>query len=180
MQVLFAEEELEEMRQCAGRQGLTLSEWVRRTLRDAVRRTPAAQADYKLEAIRAATNVPMYLVGTDHPHKVDAQRLLERAVADGARLVTNAEVFQEILHRYASIDRRDAIPVCYHALLGVVDEVLPVELQDAVAAKDLLLGSKDASARDAIHVAVMKRHAIRTIMSFDRGFEGFAGIERLG
>jgi predicted nucleic acid-binding protein len=24
-------------------------------------------------------NVPMYLVGADHPHKVDAQRLLERA-----------------------------------------------------------------------------------------------------
>ena len=55
MQVLFAEEELEEMRQCAGRQGMTLSEWVRTTLRDAVRRTPAAEADHKLEAIRAAT-----------------------------------------------------------------------------------------------------------------------------
>ena len=122
----------------------------------------------------------MYLIGAAHPHKVDAQRLLERAVADGVRLVTDAETFQEILHRYGSINRRDAIPACFSALLGVVDEVLPIELQDAVAAKDLLLGSKGASARDAIHVAVMKRHAIGTIMSFDRDLDEFPGIERLG
>ena len=55
MQVLFEEEEMEQMRQCAGQQAMTLSDWVRRALRDAVRRTPAAQSDHKLEAIRAAT-----------------------------------------------------------------------------------------------------------------------------
>ena len=42
------------------------------------------------------SNMPMYLVGTDHPHKVDARRLLERCIAEGQRLVTDAEVFQKI------------------------------------------------------------------------------------
>ena len=51
------------------------------------------------------SNVPMYLVGAPHPHKIDAQRLLERLVAERQRLVTDAEVFQEILHRYVAIDR---------------------------------------------------------------------------
>ena len=46
------------------------------------------------------SNIPMYLVGADHPHKIDAQRLLERCIADRVRLVTDVEVLQEILHRY--------------------------------------------------------------------------------
>jgi hypothetical protein len=55
------------------------------------------------------SNIPMYLVGAPHPHKSDAQRLLEKVVSDRQRLVTDAEVLQEILHRYAAINRRDAI-----------------------------------------------------------------------
>jgi hypothetical protein len=31
------------------------------------------------------SNVPMYLVSAAHPHKVDAQRLLERCLADAFR-----------------------------------------------------------------------------------------------
>lgn len=46
------------------------------------------------------SNIPMYLAGQSHPHKVDAQRMLERAVAMNERLVTDAEVLQEILHRH--------------------------------------------------------------------------------
>lgn len=45
------------------------------------------------------SNIPVYLVGAPHPHKADAQRLLERSIAERARLVTDAEVLQEILHR---------------------------------------------------------------------------------
>lgn len=55
------------------------------------------------------SNVPMYLVGADHPNKAHARRLLERVVADGEALATDAEVLQEILHRYTAIDRREAI-----------------------------------------------------------------------
>ena len=51
----------------------------------------------------------MYLVGTSSPHKTDAQRLLERLVSDRQRLVTDAEVLQEILHRYVAINRRHDI-----------------------------------------------------------------------
>ena len=55
------------------------------------------------------SNVPMYLVGVAHPHKRDAQRLLERCLGERIPLVTDAEVLQEILHRYTAIRRRDAI-----------------------------------------------------------------------
>lgn len=120
----------------------------------------------------------MYLVGASHPNKISAQRLLEQAITHGERLVTDAEVLQEILHRYAAIDRRDAIQPAFDALLGVVDEVYPVEQRDVERAKDLLQGTRALSARDAIHVATMERNAVRRIFSFDAGFDQVPGIER--
>ena len=125
------------------------------------------------------SNVPMYLVGAPHAHKADAQRLLERCIADRERLVTDAEVFQEILHRYVAIDRRDAIQPAFDALLGVVDDVFPVEAADVERAKSIVLGLTRLSARDALHLAIVGRHGIARIMSFDAGFDGFPGVSRL-
>ena len=96
------------------------------------------------------SNVPMYLIGAAHPNKVAAQRVLERLVANRVRLVTDAEVFQEI------------ICIC---LLYTSDAVV--------------LGRHQLSARDAIHAAVMMQHQIPQIMSFDAGFDGLPGIERI-
>ena len=102
------------------------------------------------------SNVPMYLVGAAHPHKVDAQRRLERAIADGERLVTDAEVLQEILHRYVAIGRRDAIQPAFEALLGIVDEVFPVDHLTVLRARDIVLAYPRLSPRDAVHAAAME------------------------
>jgi len=125
------------------------------------------------------SNVPMYLVGAPHPHKADAQRLLEQAVVDGARLVTSAEVLQEILHRYVAIGRRDAIQPAFDALLGIADEVFAIELADAEAAKAVVLGTPRLSARDALHVAVMRRRGAARILTFDAAFDGLPGVTRV-
>ena len=125
------------------------------------------------------SNVPMYLVGAEHPHKIDAQRLLERCIAERKRLVTDAEVMQEILHRYSAIERTDAIQPALDSLLGVVDEVLPVEKDDVLGARDILMGSPGLSSRDALHLAIMRRHGIENILSFDHGFDLAPGITRI-
>ncbi len=125
------------------------------------------------------SNIPMYLVGGVHPHKVDARRLLEQCLTEHRRLVTDAEVLQEILHRYVAIDRRDAIQAAFDALLGIVDEVFAVEAASVERAKSIILGNRALSARDAIHLAVMEQQGVRTIMSFDSGFDSHPGIERL-
>jgi hypothetical protein len=126
------------------------------------------------------SNVPMYLVGAEHPHKADAQRLLDDLIAREERLVTDVEVLQEILHRYSAIARPDAIQPAFDAVLGVVDEVFPIGLEDAEEAKRIVLGASGLSARDAIHVAVMRSHEVPRILSFDSAFDRFPGIERLG
>jgi len=121
----------------------------------------------------------MYLVGAPHPHKADAQRLLEKLITDRQRLVTDAEVLQEILHRYVAIDRRDAIQPAFDALLGVVDQVLAVDRTVVERAKNLVLGYRQLSARDAVHLSVMEQNGIDQILSFDAGFDVFPGITRL-
>lgn len=125
------------------------------------------------------SNLPMYLVGGVHPNKTESQRLLETLVSDGERLVTDVETLQEILHRYVSIDRRQFIQPAFDALLGVVDEVLAVEFEDVQTAKTIVLGSGQLSARDALHLAVMVRHGITTVASFDRGFDSHPGVRRI-
>lgn len=125
------------------------------------------------------SNIPMYLVGAHHPHKADAQRLLERLISDRQRLVSDAEVLQEILHRYVAIGRRDAIQPAFDALLGIADEIYPVDLLAAKRAKEIVMGHRQVSARDALHLAVMEQHDIERILSFDSGFDGFPGIARL-
>ncbi|MGV0646461.1 type II toxin-antitoxin system VapC family toxin [Mycolicibacterium sp. XJ879] len=126
------------------------------------------------------SNIPMYLVGAAHPHKLDAQRLLESAVSAGERLVTDAEVLQEICHRYVAINRREAIQPAFDAVLGVVDDVLPIARVDVEDARDLVLRYQNLSARDGLHLAVMARHNVTELMSFDRGFDAYPGITRLG
>jgi predicted nucleic acid-binding protein len=121
----------------------------------------------------------MYLVGSDHPHKADAQRALDHLIARGERLVSDVEVLQEILHRYVAIDRRDAIQPTFEALLNVIDEMFPIGLAEVQGAKDVVLGGYELSARDALHVAVMRAHGVSRILSFDAGFDRFPGIERL-
>jgi len=125
------------------------------------------------------SNVPMYLVGAPHPHKADAQRLLEKLISDRERLVTDAEVLQEILHRYVAINRREAIQPAFDALLGIADQVLPVDAATAGRAKEIVMGHRKMSARDALHLAIMEHYGIERILSFDAGFDGFPGVERL-
>ena len=125
------------------------------------------------------SNIPMYLVGGSHPHKVDAQRLVEKLLSERQRLVTDAEVLQEVLHRYIAINRRDAIQPAFDSLLGVVDDVLAIDRAVLDRAKRIVFGHARLSARDAVHLAVMEQHGIDRILTFDSGFDGFPGITRL-
>jgi uncharacterized protein len=125
------------------------------------------------------SNVPMYLVGAPHPHKSDAQRLVEKLISERQRLVTDAEVLQEILHRYVAINRRDAIQPAFDALLGLVDQVFAIDPADAERAKQIVMGNRRLSARDAVHLAVMEHQGIERILTFDSGFDGFPGVTRL-
>ena len=94
------------------------------------------------------SNVPMYLVGASHPHKTDSQRILERLISERERLVTDAEVLQEILHRYVAIDRRDAIQPAFDALLGSLTKCFAIDPVDRAGGQGRL-SSRAISCRRA-------------------------------
>lgn len=125
------------------------------------------------------SNIPMYLVGVEHPNKSRALVLLDQLVISRERLVTDAEVLQEILHRYRAISRVEAIQPAFDAVRAIVDDVLPITVDDVEVAKSIVLADTRLSARDAIHLAVMAAHGISRVMTFDAGFEGRRGVERI-
>ncbi|MDQ6745869.1 MAG: type II toxin-antitoxin system VapC family toxin [Actinomycetota bacterium] len=125
------------------------------------------------------SNVPMYMVGATHPRKLQALAALEALTIGRERLATSAEVFQEILRRYSVAGRYDRLQEAFDALEQVVDIVFPVTKHDVQEAKDIAVSRRGFSARDAVHAAVMKRHGITEILTFDRGFDQLPWVERL-
>ena len=121
----------------------------------------------------------MYLIGAAHPHKAEAQVILERLIAAGQRLVTDAEVLQEILHRYTAIEKREAIRPALQVTLDIVDEVVPIGKSEVLRAGEIAQSRALMSARDAVHIAVMERHGIRSILSFDADFDRWPGLQRI-
>ena len=131
------------------------------------------------EPVFVDSNIPMYLIGAPHPHKTLAREMLGHLVARGTPLVTDAEVFQEILHRYKAIRRPDAITAAFRLLEGIVDRVFAVGLADVQEARRTLLQHPDLSARDAVHAAVMKQHGLRRVFTFDTALGRIPGLERI-
>jgi predicted nucleic acid-binding protein len=125
------------------------------------------------------SNVPMYLVGAPHPHKTTAAVLLERLVLSGERLATDAEVLHEIAHRYIAIGRRNEIAPAIQTMLKIADEIFPLEKSEVLRASEIVLHQAEFSARSAIHIAVMERYGIRSLLSFDPTFDRWPGINRI-
>ena len=125
------------------------------------------------------SNIPMYLVGAPHPNKDRALTILTQLVRDDEELVTDIEVYQEILHRYTAIKRPDAIDAAFESLDAIADDVLAFALPEIREARALIGAVEGLSARDALHVAVMRKAGVNRILSFDSGFDACPGIDRL-
>lgn len=125
------------------------------------------------------SNVPMYLAGPDNPLKVQAWMAVEWCIGSGDRLVTDAEVIQEIVHRYSAQRRFEIMEPAIRYLLRFADDVFPVDRRDALRAAELVRHPRQFSARDAIHIAVMESHGVDRILSFDSDFDHWPGITRI-
>ena len=125
------------------------------------------------------SNIPMYLVGAAHPNKDRAVAVLTQLVREGEQLITDVEVYQEILHRYTAIQRQDAIDSAFESLDAIADDILTFGMSEVRAARALIGSVEGLSARDALHVAVMRKAGTDRIMSFDGGFDTCPGIHRV-
>ena len=125
------------------------------------------------------SNVPMYLVGAAHPNKERVIELTSQLLLAREVLVTSAETFQEILHRYRA--RRDPkhLAAAYEALEALVSRVVDVTKPDVDHARTLLARHPRPSSRDALHAAVMERLGCAKIWSHDGDFDALPSLARI-
>jgi predicted nucleic acid-binding protein len=126
-------------------------------------------------------NIPVYAGGRDHPYHEPCREILRLAADAPASFVTNAEVLQELLHRYVSLrvwepGGRETF-VSFVALMH--DRIEPVRASDVEDAARLASEHSRLSARDLVHLAVMRRLGITQIVTADTAFDNLPGIERL-
>ena len=116
------------------------------------------------------TNVIMYAVGREHPLRKPAQKFFEDASSGKAqqRLVTSAEVLQELLHAYLPVQRLQTLDAALQLVHGLIAEVWPVEAADVALARELVDAHPSLDARDLLHVASCKRRDVSQIKTYDR------------
>lgn len=115
------------------------------------------------------TNVFIHHVGRRHPLRDRARQVVSDALGRDARLVTSAEVMQELLHFYRRSRRESVLRDALALLGGVVDEVWPVERADVELAWQLAGRHPALDTRDLVHLACCLRREPREIVTFDRG-----------
>ncbi len=133
-----------------------------------------------MTAVFLDTNIPIYAATGEGPVREACVGVL-RAVA-GRRLDawTDAETLQELLHRYLSLRRtREGFALFDDFAALMEGKVLPVEARDCRRARILAERYSSASARDLIHLAVCLSAGVRRVLSHDREFDRFEGIERV-
>ena len=134
-------------------------------------------------------NVPTYVSGRDHPLKEPCKEVLRLAARRPGAFFTDAEVLQEMLHRYLALRRwpEGKRAVLDFAVL-TAGSIEPVLAEDVVRACDLAdrHGAESGArlaARDLLHAAVMLRveELPARIVTADGDFDALAveGIERL-
>lgn len=125
------------------------------------------------------SNIPMYVAGSEHPHRDPSRRFLAKVQSGEIEGYTSVEVLQEILYRYSALRRLDLAREVYDIFVQICPVVFDVTLAETDRARDLLLEVTGISARDAIHAAVMLNRDVEWIASFDGGFDRVPGIRRM-
>ena len=93
--------------------------------------------------------------------------------------VTDVEVLQEILYRYHAVQQSSIGFAVFETVVATIPLIHPVTLEDLLASKAILANHPAVPPRDAVHVAVMRRTGIRTVVSYDRHFDEIDAVERV-
>jgi len=125
------------------------------------------------------SNIPMYLIGADHPHKRRVIDLVPRLLSAREVLVTSAETFQELIHRYLAIRDREHLVAAYEALESMVTTTADVTKPDVDQARALSGDHPGLSSRDCLHVAIMRRLECVRVWSFDAAFDAVPSLQRI-
>lgn len=125
------------------------------------------------------SNIFMYAAGSPHPHKVPSRDWLERAARGDVQAGMDAEVLQEILHRYRHTDRWEDGRKVYDLARRSIPGVLAVTGDVMDLAREILDVTARIPARVALHAAVYRFYEAEAICSYDRHYDLIEGLRRI-
>lgn len=125
------------------------------------------------------SNIIMYAAGAEHPNKASSVAFLQRVAIGGLEATVDAEVLQEVLHRYRAIHRWEEGKLVYDLARRVFPAVLPITSEVLDRARDLLDEHDGLMARDGLHAAVVEIHSLEAICSYDHDFDRIRTIRRI-
>lgn len=114
------------------------------------------------------TNVFMYAVGRSHPLRPEARLFFGESLVTQQKLVTSAEVLQELLHAYLPVQRVETLDAALALADSCISTVWPVEAEDVRLARALADRHQALKARDLLHAACCKRRGVHGFKTFDR------------
>ncbi|MGQ0634522.1 MAG: type II toxin-antitoxin system VapC family toxin [Planctomycetaceae bacterium] len=120
----------------------------------------------------------MYAAGAPHANKNVCEEFLKRVAVGDVDAAIDAEVLQEILHRYRSINRWQQGRTLFDLVRQIVPNVVPITAEVVTEARGLLDLYARLSARDALHAAVCLVEGAEALCSFDGDFDLVAGVVR--
>lgn len=126
------------------------------------------------------TNIPIYAAGSAHPLKEPCTQILLLVAENPQGFITNAEVLQELLHRYLALGRwrqgREVFRRFNDLMVGRIETINAFDVQKVAILADTY---PELGGRDLLHLAVMQRLDLHGIVSADAGFDRLPGLERL-
>ena len=114
------------------------------------------------------SNVFVYAIGKPHPLRSEAQRFFMESSRNGKRLVTSAEVLQELLHVYLPVGRMETLDAALDLATKGVDQIIPITGEIVIQARHLVDKYPGLTARDLLHLSACHIHKITEIKTFDR------------
>ena len=123
-------------------------------------------------------NVVIYAVGREHLYQRPCQSLMYQVHDQPENFVIDVEALQEILHFYSRRGELNRGIESVERLLSRLPNIIPIAAAEIRVAMRLMSETRDLSARDAIHAAVVIEHGLEGIISADGDFDRIPGLRR--
>lgn len=121
----------------------------------------------------------MYAAGAEHPNKAPSVAFLASVAEERVEAIIDAELLQEILHRYRALNRWIEGRRVYDLTRQIFPTVLPITSEILDRARTLLDDYDGLMARDALHAAVVEINNLEAVYSYDRDFDRITTIKRM-
>ena len=142
-------------------------------------RIPSDLSDARQVSVFLDVNIPMYAAGEDHPLRAPCVKCMTLIAEGKLDVVINAEILQEILHRYSRIGLKRKGLLLARNLALLVPAILPVTGEDMELAITLFEQHPQLKSRDVVHLATMRNNGIEEIISTDTHFDAVKFVKRI-